>query len=321
MFQTPIFPDLIHQSGVDHPHALGRGSQRGGLGSLLRPVRPTNNSLWGVRRIGPLRTPAFAAPDGSPLLSRIVLTLKARRVRPTICAMLLTISTTHQPATDLGFLMHKNPGRFQSFTLPFGRADVFYPEAECGRCTVALFLVIDPIGLVRPKPGAPSTGGWLQQFVNDRPYVASSHLSVAIASVFGSALAGKSQERPELAESTIPLEARIEVVPSREGADLIRSLFEPLGYIVEIQGHPLDGRFPEWGASPYFSVRLTSETRLRDLLAHLYVLLPVLDDDKHYWVGDDEVAKLLRFGEGWLSSPSAAGPHLGPIPEASAQPC
>ena len=228
--------------------------------------------------------------------------MKARRVRPTICAMLLTISTTHQPATDLGFLMHKNPGRFQSFTLPFGRADVFYPEAECDRCTVALFLVIDPIGLVRPKPGAPSTGGWLQQFVNDRPYVASSHLSVAIASVFGSALAGKSQERPELAESTIPLEARIEVVPSREGADLIRSLFEPLGYTVEIQGHPLDGRFPEWGASPYFSVRLTSKTRLRDLLAHLYVLLPVLDDDKHYWVGDDEVAKLLRFGEGWLSS-------------------
>ncbi len=216
--------------------------------------------------------------------------------------MLLTISTTHQPATDLGFLMHKNPGRFQSFTLPFGRADIFYPEAECDRCTVALFLVIDPIGLVRPKPGAPSTGGWLQQFVNDRPYVASSHLSVAIASVFGSALAGKSQERPELAESTIPLEARIEVVPSREGADLIRSLFEPLGYTVEIQGHPLDGRFPEWGASPYFSVRLTSKTRLRDLLAHLYVLLPVLDDNKHYWVGDDEVAKLLRFGEGWLSS-------------------
>ena len=195
--------------------------------------------------------------------------------------MLLTISTTHQPATDLGFLMHKNPGRFQSFTLPFGRADVFYPEAECDRCTVALFLVIDPIGLVRPKPGAPSTGVWLQQFVNDRPYVASSHLSVAIASVFGSALAGKSQERPELAESTIPLEARIEVVPSREGADLIRSLFEPLGYTVEIQGHPLDGRFPEWDASPYFSVRLTSKTRLRDLLAHLYVFLPVLDDDKH----------------------------------------
>ena len=214
--------------------------------------------------------------------------------------MLLTVSTTHRPATDLGFLVHKNPGRFQSFKLPFGRADVFYPEAESHRCTVALLLNIDPVGLVRPKPGASKAGGWLEQYVNDRPYVASSHLSVAIAKVFGSALAGNSKDRPDLAARAIPLEARIAVVPSREGADLVGKLFEPLGYAVGIEGHPLDERFPEWGPGPYFSVRLAATIRLRDLLSHLYVLLPVLDDHKHYWVGDDEVAKLLRFGEGWL---------------------
>ena len=223
-------------------------------------------------------------------------------VRSTTGVMLLTISTTHRPATDLGFLVHKNPGRFQSFKLPFGQADVFYPEAESHRCTVALLLNIDPVGLVRPKPGAPKAGGWLEQYVNDRPYVASSHLSVAIAKVFGSALAGNSRDRPDLAERAFPLEARIPVVPSREGADLIGNLFEPLGYAVGIEGHPLDERFPEWGPSPYFGVCLAATTRLRDLLAHLYVLLPVLDDHKHYWVGDDEVAKLLRFGEGWLDS-------------------
>lgn len=216
--------------------------------------------------------------------------------------MLLTISTTHQPATDLGYLLHKNPVRFQSFDLPFGRADVFYPEADSLRCTVALLLEIDPVGLVRPKPGAPGAGDWLGQYVNDRPYVASSHLSVAISTVFGSALAGRSRERPELADTSIPLEAHIPVVPSHEGSDLIRKLFEPLGYDVETEPLRLDGRFPEWGASPYFSVRLASETRLWDLLSHLYVLMPVLDDDKHYWVGDDEVSKLLRHGEGWLSS-------------------
>ena len=216
--------------------------------------------------------------------------------------MLLTISTTHQPATDLGFLVHKNPGRFQSFKLPFGRADVFYPEAESHRAMVVRLLNIDPVGLVRPKPGASKAGGWLEQYVNDRPYVASSHLSVAIAKVFGSALAGTSRERPDLADKNIPLEARIPVVPSREGADLIGNLFEPLGYAVGVEGHLLDERFPEWGSSPYFSVRLAATTRLRDLLAHLYVLLPVLDDHKHYWIGDDEVAKLLRFGKGWLDS-------------------
>ena len=216
--------------------------------------------------------------------------------------MLLTISTTYQPATDLGFLFHKNPLRFQSFNLPFGRADVFYPEADSQRCTVALLLNIDPVGLVRSTRGAPGTGDWLGQYVNDRPYVASSHLSVAISSVFGTALAGKSKERPDLAATAIPLEAHVPVVPSEGGTDLIRRLFEPLGYSVEIEELQLDERFPLWGASPYFSVRLASATRLRDLLVHLYVLLPVLDDDKHYWVSDDEVAKLLRFGEGWLGS-------------------
>ena len=214
--------------------------------------------------------------------------------------MLLTVSTTHRPATDLGYLLHKNPGRLQSFRLPFGRADVFYPEAEAERCTVALLLDIDPVGLARPRAGASNAAGWLQQYVNDRPYVASSHLSVAIASVFNSALAGNSRERPELARQAIPLEAQLPTLPSREGPQLIRRLFEPLGYAVEIQKHALDADFPEWGDSPCFSVSLGGEVRLQDLLAHLYVLLPVLDDAKHYWVGDDEVDKLLRFGAGWL---------------------
>ncbi len=214
--------------------------------------------------------------------------------------MLLTISTAHRPATDLGYLLHKNPGRFQSFPLPFGRADVFYPVADVDRCTAALLLDIDPVGLVRPKAGASNSAGWLQEYVNDRPYVASSHLSVAIASVFSSALAGSSRDRPELAQQPIPLEAQLPTLPSREGPELIGRLFEPLGYAVEIQDHPLDADFPKWGANPCFGVGLKGVVRLRDLLAHLYVLLPVLDDAKHYWVGDDEVDKLLRFGAGWL---------------------
>ena len=214
--------------------------------------------------------------------------------------MLLTISTTHRPATDLGYLLHKNPGRFQSFTLPFGRADVFYPVADVNRCTAALLLDIDPVGLARPKAGASGSAGWLQEYVNDRPYVASSYLSVAIATVFNSALAGNSRERPELAKRAIPLEAQLPTVVSREGSGLIRRLFEPLGYAVEIQEHALDADFPEWGGSPCFGVGLKGIVTLRDLLAYLYVLLPVLDDAKHYWVGDDEVDKLLRFGAGWL---------------------
>ena len=234
--------------------------------------------------------------------------------------MLLTISTTHRPATDLGYLLHKNPSRFQSFPLSFGRADVFYPVADADRCTAALLLDIDPVGLVRPKAGASNSGGWLQQYVNDRPYVASSHLSVAIASVFSSALAGSSRDRPELAQQPIPLEAQLPTLPSREGLELIGQLFEPLGYAVEIEEQPAGCGLPRVGSESCFSVGLKGVMRLRDLLAHLYVLLPVLDDAKHYWVGDDEVDKLLRFGAGMAERSSPSGSDLHPLPEAPAQP-
>jgi 3' terminal RNA ribose 2'-O-methyltransferase Hen1 len=215
--------------------------------------------------------------------------------------MLLTITTTHQPATDLGYLLHKNPARGQRFDLPFGAAHVVYPEASSTRCTAALVLDVDPIGLVRGR-GPAGEGGLLMQYVNDRPYVASSFLSVAINAVFGSALNGRSKDRQELAERAIPLEARLAAVPCRGGEEFLRRLFEPLGYTVHATVQPLDSRTPEWGDSRYYVVSLTRETRLAELLTHLYVLIPVLDDEKHYWVGDDEVEKLIRHGEGWLSS-------------------
>lgn len=215
--------------------------------------------------------------------------------------MLLTITTTQRPATDLGYLLHKNPSRVQSFSLAFGRAHVFYPEASQERCTAALLLDVDPIGLVRNRRGPFGEGGALAQYVNDRPYVASSFMSVAIAQVFGSALSGKSNERPELVDTAIPLEAKVAALPCRGGEGLLRRLFEPLGYTLAAEQHALDETFPAWGASRYFTVTLQGTLRLRELLTHLYVLIPVLDDEKHYWVGDDEVEKLLHRGEGWLA--------------------
>jgi len=214
--------------------------------------------------------------------------------------MLFTITNTHSPATDLGYLLHKSPFRVHSFEQVFGKAHVFYPETTPERCTAALLLEIDPIGLVRNRRGPSGEAHALEEYVNDRPYAASSFLSVAIARTFGTAITGKSKERQELADTPLPLEARITVLPCRGGENLLRRLFEPLGYEVAATRHPLDEKFPEWGESPYFSVVLKSTIRLSDLLTHLYVLIPVLDDDKHYWVGDEEVEKLLRHGESWL---------------------
>lgn len=212
--------------------------------------------------------------------------------------MFLSIATTHHPATDLGFLLHKNPARVHETELGFGKAYIFYPEATEARCEAVLVLDVDPVGLVR---GRGSSEGLLDQYVNDRPYAASSFLSVALTRSLRTAMAGSSKERPELALSAIPLEATVAPLPARGGEKLVRALFEPLGWMVDVQ--PVEGVGSQAGGNPkYVKLVLKGHARLSAVLNHLYVLIPVLDDDKHYWVGDDEVTKLLARGEGWLEA-------------------
>ncbi|MFF9523743.1 3' terminal RNA ribose 2'-O-methyltransferase Hen1 [Streptomyces achromogenes] len=222
--------------------------------------------------------------------------------------MFLTISTTGtaaRPATDLGYLLHKHPDKAQAFSTSHGTAHVFYPEADAERCTAALLLEIDPVALVRRgrgkgRGGAPDAA--LAQYVNDRPYAASSLLAVALSNVFSSALRGVCAARPERAAAPLPLRVEVPALPARGGPELVRRLFAPLGWTVTADPVPLDTAFPEWGDSRYVRLLLESERlTLAEALRHLYVLLPVLDDAKHYWVSADEVDKLLRAGEGWLA--------------------
>ena len=208
--------------------------------------------------------------------------------------MLLRISNTAEPATDLGYLLHKNPANLHSTEFGLGKAYVFYSATSPQRCTACLLLELDPVELVL---GAQQ----LEDYVNDRPYVSSSYLTVALGRVFGTALAGNCKNRPELVARTLPLEITVEVIRARGGAEVLRKLFEPLGYSVVASPIPLDEKFPEWGESPYFRLTLTANVTVHNALSHLYVLLPVLDDQKHYYIGDAEVDKLLRHGEGWLN--------------------
>jgi 3' terminal RNA ribose 2'-O-methyltransferase Hen1 len=214
--------------------------------------------------------------------------------------MLLTISTTHQPATDLGYLLFKHPDKCQEFNLAFGTAQVFYPEASEAKCTAALVLDIDPVDLARGKAGAKRQT--LAAYVSDRPYAASSFLSVAISQVFRTAMTGRCEQKQDLADTPIPLVAKIPVLPSRGREGFLRGLFEPLGYEVNVRRLALDDTFSEWGNSSYFDVELIHTIKLCDLLSHLHVMIPVLDDDKHYYVNEDEIEKLLRHGEGWLAN-------------------
>ncbi|MDB5274906.1 MAG: 3 terminal ribose 2-O-methyltransferase Hen1, partial [Chitinophagaceae bacterium] len=215
--------------------------------------------------------------------------------------MLLTISTTHFPANDLSYLLHKHPGKIQSVDLSAGKAHIFYPEVSDKKCTAALLLDIDPVGLVR-SAGPKGNDFALEQYVNDRPYVSSSFMSAAIAKAYSSALNGRCKDKPELVDVIMPFTVKLSVLPVKGGDAVLRSLFEPLGYHISAMQHPLDTTFPEWGYSRYFTVELSNKLTLQQLLSHLYVQIPVCDNDKHYWVNQEEVEKLLAKGRDWLET-------------------
>jgi len=216
--------------------------------------------------------------------------------------MLLNITTTHKPATDLGYLLHKHPDKLQSIDLSIGKAHIFYPESSDEKTTVALLLDIDPIDMVRGNRNFSGKRFSLGQYVNDRPYVASSFMSVAIAKAFSTAMNGKCSKKPDLVKIKMPFEIDISVLPAPKGGELlIRKMFEPLGYKVELERHILDEQFISWGDSKYFTLKLRHTITLQELLSHLYVLIPALDNDKHYYVSQNEIEKLLEKGKGWLS--------------------
>lgn len=217
--------------------------------------------------------------------------------------MILNITTTHKPATDLGYLLHKHPDKFQTIELSFGKAHIFYPESSENIATISLLLDIDSIDFIRGSRNKGTESFALGHYVNDRPYVASSFLSVAMLKAFSSAINGKCKEKPELVDLKLPFEVTLAVVPVPNGGEiLVRKFFEPLGYNVELIRHQLDTKFPEWGESKYYTLKLINNITTQELLSHLYVLIPTLDNDKHYFVSNDEIEKLLKKGEGWLQT-------------------
>lgn len=163
--------------------------------------------------------------------------------------MLLSITYTANTsqgeiATDLGFLLFKNPHRPQAFDLSYGKAYVFYPEAREALCTVALLLDINPIDLARGKVGSKDAG--LFDYVNDRPYVSSSFMSTAISRIFGTALTGRCDKKPELAEQALDLTAAVTMLPCKGDNSWLNRVFEPLGYDVHYEASALDENFPQW---------------------------------------------------------------------------
>lgn len=205
--------------------------------------------------------------------------------------MVFTLTTTHQPATDLGYLLHKHPDRMAEVDFGSGKAMVFAPTATNESCTFALAASLDTVGMVRSD--AP-----MDQYINDRAWTANSFLSVALGRCFSTAMSGRSKERQELADTPIPLAAVLSAVRAQGGERMIRRVFEPLGMAVSCQELAAPG-LPS--SQRLHRVELSATMKLAEFLNRVYILIPVLDAEKHYWVAQDEIDKLLRRGEGWLA--------------------
>ena len=165
--------------------------------------------------------------------------------------MLLTITTTHGPATDLGYLLHKHPARFQSYDLSFGGRMSSTPRSDDDRCSACLLLDVDPVGIVRGKGAAEGLLVPVRQrstlrrlVVPQRGDLAGLRLG-APGPVQGPAGADDDPD-PALGPAACHSRAGRRAVP--EG------VFEPLGYAVDAERHPLDERFPS-GARARISPR------------------------------------------------------------------
>ncbi len=211
--------------------------------------------------------------------------------------MFLAIEAQLTPGSDLGYLLHKNPTRHYTRSSPVGQVHVLYPEVTATQAQALILLEVDPVAGVRQKRG--HTLG-MDQYVNDRSFVAGSLLSVALAQHLASALNGHAKERPERVHEALPLKLTLAAVASRGGPELFETLFTPLGYRWRAERYAYAEGLAEDRESPYYTLTLEHCLPLQKALQHLYILLPVLDRYKHYYYDKAEVEKLLRHGEGWL---------------------
>ena len=213
--------------------------------------------------------------------------------------MLLTVTYEGKNTQDIGYLLYKNPERPQQFDLSYGKAYVFYPEVSNERTTVALLMDLDPLVLAKGKLG--SKDGGLFDYVNDRPYASSSFMSTAISRIFGTAMTGKCDKRPELALQPLNLVIHLFNLKTNGDNSFVEDVFVPLGYEVSYESKLLDEKFPEWGMSPYINLTLKGKVKVSDMLSHLYVLIPVFDRQKHYYVDSTEIDKLIEHSGEWLA--------------------
>ncbi|WIM41190.1 3' terminal RNA ribose 2'-O-methyltransferase Hen1 [Paenibacillus sp. PK4536] len=213
--------------------------------------------------------------------------------------MYLTIKATGTHASMISHLLAKNPNNLYDRTEKGARIRLVYTSFQPEETEVLLFVTPDPIDLVKGSPDHYD----ITQYINDRELVVSSLFCSYIRPALGTALNGKPKaDYIDWVEHPFTLHMSMGPVASDLPDSMIESLFQPLGYEVQMERGEIDYSFDLKNRSTVRHIQISGQQTLQHMLRQLYILIPVLDNYKHYYISDDEIERLQRYGEGWLST-------------------
>ncbi|PYF06198.1 3' terminal RNA ribose 2'-O-methyltransferase Hen1 [Ureibacillus chungkukjangi] len=211
--------------------------------------------------------------------------------------MQLTIRGTGQDIQVISYLLAKNPNNLYERRVSGHLVRMFFSQFSEEEVEVTFFVTPDPIELSRNNSKVYD----ITSYINDREFVVSSIFCTFLRTALGTALNGKPVEEYEpWVNHPFPLEFSFGPVASQLTDQDIQSLFQPLGYAVEITYGEADYNMDFKSKSSARFITLKGSTTLQMGLRQLFVLIPVLDNYKHYYIDEQEVEKIVRYGEGWL---------------------
>ncbi|WP_407270561.1 3' terminal RNA ribose 2'-O-methyltransferase Hen1 [Radiobacillus sp. PE A8.2] len=211
--------------------------------------------------------------------------------------MQLTIHATGENVQVLSFLLAKNPTNLYERESKGHLVRMFYSKFMPSEVEATIFVTPDSIELVKNNNNAYD----ITHYINDREFAVSSIFTSLIRSALATALNGNTKEEYQAwVKHCFPFTFGFGPVSTDLSDEQITNLFEPLGYEIDIEKRELDYDFSLKTTNHVRYINIHGTTTLQTGLRQLFVLIPVLDNYKHYYIDEKEIDKLQRYGEGWL---------------------
>ena len=204
--------------------------------------------------------------------------------------MQLSIYSKTKEAKAISYLLAKNPNNVYERYSKNHAVRFVYHKMSDEELYATIFVTPDPLALVNHEKAYDIT-----HYINDREFAVSTIFLSLIRSALGTALNGKPKEEYETyVQQPFPFTFEIGPVSTSMSDEDIYALWQPLGYDVSIQviSNEKRARF----------LILTNTITLQQALQQIFILIPVMDDYKHYFIDEKEQERLERYGEGWLDT-------------------